>query len=63
MTKANAPETGKVIDVVCGMTIERGSAAGTSQYGGESHFFCSSNCKARFDAEPGRYVRKPATNG
>lgn len=63
MTKANAPEAGKVIDVVCGMTIERGSAAGTSQYGGESYYFCSSSCKSQFDAEPGRYAHKPASNG
>ncbi|HVR43493.1 MAG TPA: heavy metal translocating P-type ATPase [Thermoanaerobaculia bacterium] len=47
---------GRVTDPVCGMTVEPSSAAGTSEYGGETFHFCSPGCKAKFDADPAKYV-------
>lgn len=44
-------------DVVCGMQIEKGSAAGTSTYEGRTYYFCSSSCKAKFDANPSQYAK------
>ena len=49
-------------DVVCGMTIERDSAAGTSEHGGTTYYFCSAGCKSKFDAEPMRYMKGSAMN-
>jgi YHS domain-containing protein len=43
-------------DPVCGMTVDRQAGKPTSTYGGHTYYFCSSGCKARFDAEPERYV-------
>ena len=63
MTSNDAAGTGKVTDVVCGMTIERGSAAGTSEHGGTTYYFCSTGCKAKFDAEPMRYMGGSAMKG
>jgi Cu+-exporting ATPase len=44
-------------DVVCGMQIEPAKAAGTSQYKGKTYYFCSTSCKAKFDANPAQYVK------
>ncbi|MHC5542750.1 heavy metal-binding domain-containing protein, partial [Singulisphaera rosea] len=46
----------KVLDPVCGMTIDPASAAGSSRHGGVEHFFCSRSCKQKFDADPRRYL-------
>jgi Cu+-exporting ATPase len=44
-------------DVVCGMQIDKAKAAGTSQYEGKTYYFCSTSCKAKFDANPKQYVK------
>lgn len=43
-------------DPVCGMQVDPKNAAGTSEYQGNTYFFCSSGCKQAFDKEPERYV-------
>ena len=53
-----ADATTKVLDPVCGMTIDPAKAAGSSEYRGETIYFCSKGCKAKFDAEPEKYVAK-----
>ncbi|HEX6323593.1 MAG TPA: heavy metal translocating P-type ATPase [Vicinamibacterales bacterium] len=49
-------ESTKVKDVVCGMTIDPATAAGSSDYRGETYYFCNPGCKAKFDADPERYL-------
>jgi len=44
-------------DVVCGMQVDRAKAAGSSEYQGKTYYFCSKDCKARFDANPAHYVK------
>ena len=44
-------------DVVCGMQVDPAKAAGTSQYGGKTYYFCSAVCKTKFDANPTQYVK------
>lgn len=46
-----------VHDVVCGMDIDPAQAAGTSEYQGQTYYFCSTGCKRQFDKEPERYVQ------
>ncbi|MGH7624088.1 MAG: YHS domain-containing protein [Gemmatimonadaceae bacterium] len=46
----------QVTDPVCGMRIDSNSAAGSSSYQGQTYYFCSSDCKSRFDANPKQYV-------
>jgi len=45
-----------VKDPVCGMEIEAGEAAATSDYEGVTYYFCAVGCKQSFDADPARYV-------
>ena len=51
----------KVLDPVCGMTVDPAKAAGTSEYRGETFHFCSKGCKTKFDADPQRYVAAPGS--
>jgi Cu+-exporting ATPase len=52
--------TSKTVDPVCGMEVTEAAAAGHSEHAGERYAFCSEGCKARFDADPARYVRPVA---
>src|SRR5688572_4936642 len=49
----------KVKDPVCGMEIDPTAAAGSSEYGGQTYHFCSSHCKATFDADPAAHAAGP----
>jgi len=42
----------KIIDPVCGMTIEEKDVFGTSSYKGTIYHFCSKECKEDFDKNP-----------
>jgi Cu+-exporting ATPase len=45
-------------DVVCGMDVEEETAAGKSEYKGQTYYFCSSGCKRAFDKDPEKYLGK-----
>jgi Cu+-exporting ATPase len=45
-----------VKDPVCGMEIDPNTAAGKSEYKGETYYFCSTGCKKSFDKEPEKYI-------
>ena len=45
-----------VKDPVCGMTCDPKTAAGKSEYQGQTYYFCSPGCKKAFDKEPQQYV-------
>jgi Cu+-exporting ATPase len=44
-------------DPVCGMQVDPKSAAGKTEHKGKTYFFCSAGCKAKFEKNPGQYVR------
>ena len=44
------------LDPVCKMEVNPASAEAQSQWGGQSFYFCSQECKRKFDASPQRYV-------
>ena len=46
----------KVKDPVCGMEIDPKSAAGKSEYKGQTYYFCSPGCKNTFDKNPEKYT-------
>jgi Cu+-exporting ATPase len=46
----------KVIDPVCGMSIEDTDAVAKSEYKGSMYYFCSKPCKEDFDKNPESYV-------
>jgi RND family efflux transporter MFP subunit len=43
-------------DPVCGMDVDPADAAGKSMYKGKTYYFCSKDCKSKFDQDPARYV-------
>lgn len=50
----------RVLDVVCGMQIDPATAAGKSEYQGQTYFFCSLGCKKEFDKEPQKFINRSA---
>jgi Cu+-exporting ATPase len=56
MTSATA-----VKDHVCGMDIDSATAAGKSEYNGQTFYFCGPMCKEKFDAKPEQFVHKSAS--
>lgn len=45
-----------VIDPVCGMEVDPKTAAGSSEYHGQTYYFCSLGCKKDFDNDPEKYI-------
>ena len=43
-------------DPVCGMDVDPKTAAGKSDYKGQTYYFCSLGCKASFDKDPENYL-------
>lgn len=50
MMKATLVKKTEFVDPVCGMTVDPATAAGVSERDGERYYFCSTGCKAKFDA-------------
>ncbi|MBE0603395.1 MAG: YHS domain-containing protein [Deltaproteobacteria bacterium] len=49
-----------VKDPVCGMDVETATAAGRTEYKGQTYYFCSSKCKEKFALTPEQFSGKPA---
>lgn len=43
-------------DPVCGMQVDEDDPVGTSEYGGNTYYFCSTDCKEEFDENPEDYA-------
>ncbi len=52
-----------VQDPVCGMDIDPKTAAGQSDFKGQTYYFCSTGCKKAFDKEPQKYAGKHTVHG
>jgi Cu+-exporting ATPase len=52
--------TTAVKDLVCGMDIDSGTAAGRTEFEGQTYYFCGLKCKEKFDLNPQQYLGKPA---
>jgi Cu+-exporting ATPase len=50
------PMVTTVKDPVCGMEIDPATAAGTSEYKGQTYYFCAPGCKRSFDRDPEKYL-------
>src|SRR5467141_1439753 len=49
----------QVIDPVCGMTVNKQTAAGVFAHQGETYFFCSTRCLERFRKDPDQFQKTP----
>jgi P-type Cu+ transporter len=47
-----------VKDPVCGMDIDAATAAGHTEFKGQTYHFCGAKCKEKFDHNPAQYVGK-----
>lgn len=45
-------------DPVCGMEVDEKKAAATLEYKGTTYYFCAPGCKAAFDSDPKKYLKK-----
>jgi xanthine dehydrogenase accessory factor len=54
------PETAapEAKDPICGMSVDIDSAKYTSDYQGQTFYFCCAGCKQKFDKTPGMYVQE-----
>jgi len=52
----SAKSPAAAIDPVCGMTVRADQAAARMDYQGRSFLFCSTNCRDKFAADPGKYL-------
>jgi Cu+-exporting ATPase len=56
--KASSEKIGKTLvkDPVCNMDVNPATAAGSSEYKGQTYYFCSPGCVKRFNADPEKYL-------
>ena len=59
MAHAHPPGADTATDPVCGMTVKIAGARNKADHDGHTYYFCSPRCRAKFTAEPLRYL-KPA---
>ena len=52
-----------VKDPVCGMDVDPSVSEYRSEHDGQTYFFCSGHCQAKFDAAPQTYVSPEAGHG
>src|SRR6266508_3823074 len=54
-------------DPICGMQVEPSSAAEKYEYNGQTYYFCSQHCLAKFKEDPEKFVNSstagPAAHG
>ncbi len=51
----------RATDVVCGMTVDPGTAEHRASHSGQTYYFCSGHCAERFRADPTRYPGRPSS--
>jgi Cu+-exporting ATPase len=58
----DAAAKGRVLDPVCGMSVDPATAKHRAEHQGHGYFFCSAGCKTKFTAAPQKYLaeRTPA---
>ena len=53
-------DASKVLDPVCGMTVDPSTARFHADHDGTTYHFCSAGCEGKFRAEPARYLHATA---
>jgi xanthine dehydrogenase accessory factor len=52
----SAAELVEAVDAVCGMTVSIAGTRETAVHEGRTYYFCGADCRARFEADPARYL-------
>ncbi|MGH3980691.1 MAG: XdhC family protein, partial [Pseudonocardiaceae bacterium] len=53
---AEVPEVEEVVDPVCGMTVETGTARHKVDHDGATYYFCCPGCRSRFEEDPAAFA-------
>jgi Cu+-exporting ATPase len=53
---AGHDHAGAAIDPVCGMSVDPHTAKHRHEHHGRPYYFCSAGCRAKFAADPGKYL-------
>jgi Cu+-exporting ATPase len=48
-------------DPVCGMTVDPTTAKHRTEHAGRTYYFCCASCRAKFEADPGKYLSPAPT--
>jgi P-type Cu+ transporter len=59
-SKGKEPAPGLAKDPVCGMPVDPHTAKHRAEHGGRTYYFCADRCRAKFEAEPARYLSPSA---
>ncbi len=52
-----SPAPAGAVDPVCGMTVDPARAPASATFEGRTYYFCCPSCRARFEADPQRYLK------
>ncbi len=44
------------IDPICKMQVDEKTAKWTSEYKGNTYYFCAPGCKKKFDSDPEQFI-------
>jgi Cu+-exporting ATPase len=55
---AAMPAAGLAKDPVCGMTVDPHKTQHRASFEGQPYYFCSAGCRAKFEADPQKYLNK-----
>lgn len=58
-SKLHSVPPDRAIDPICGMTIETAGAK-SAVYGGQAYYFCSQDCRQKFESNPASYAKPVA---
>lgn len=47
-------------DPVCGMKIDENDAKAETHFAGKKYYFCSDDCRRKFDQHPDEYIESAA---
>jgi P-type Cu+ transporter len=50
-----------MIDPICGMEVAPSTAAASHVYNGQTYFFCSHHCLAKFKEDPEKFLKSPSS--
>jgi Cu+-exporting ATPase len=56
-----AAEAGFVLDPVCGMKVDPATSKHRLEHAGTTFHFCSAGCRAKFEADPEKYLKPKGT--
>ena len=56
----SAPPARQEIDPVCGMSVNPATAKAKAEHAGKTYYFCCPGCATKFQADPQKYLNKPA---